>query len=211
VLEQMMKGKLIPTRGFSTVHCSQTTSRGFTLVELMVVVALTVIVITLAAPSFQRMIESQRLQSINSQLVTDLQLARSESATRNAYVRVTFRSNASGTCYSLYTYTNNATQCDCRNATPCTAAGLVEIKTVQVKSDTKVQVRPQGGQPIEFAFEPITGALYKVPTDFISPPLTQYTIRTFIDSERALNTIVGLAGRPSVCAPAGSKMQVQAC
>ncbi|MBK8529564.1 MAG: GspH/FimT family protein [Rubrivivax sp.] len=79
------------------------------------------------------MIESQRLQSINSQLVTDLQFARSESATRNAYVRVTFRSNASGTCYSLYTYTNNATQCDCRNATPCTAAGLVEIKTVQVK------------------------------------------------------------------------------
>ncbi len=179
-----MKGKLIPTRGFSTVHCSQTTSRGFTLVELMVVVALTVIVITLAAPSFQRMIESQRLQSINSQLVTDLQFARSESATRNAYVRVTFRSNASGTCYSLYTYTNNATQCDCRNAPPCTAAGSTRNQDGAPQIHWTPRFRFPGPievSRIEFAFEPITGALYKVPTDFISPPLTQYTIRTFID------------------------------
>ena len=184
---------------------------GFTLVELMVVVAVAGVLIALVGPSFQRMIEVQRVQSINSQLVTDLQSARSEAVSRNARVRITFRNDSTQSCYTLYTYTSNATRCNCLATPACTLAGLTEIRTVSVRRDTGVSVVPGPGLPIEFAFEPVTGALYKIPTDFFSPPLTQYLTLTSIDSQRALRTVVGLSGRPTVCAPAGSTIRATPC
>ncbi|HRC39206.1 MAG TPA: prepilin-type N-terminal cleavage/methylation domain-containing protein, partial [Rubrivivax sp.] len=45
----------------------------FTLVELMIAIAVVAVVLVLAAPSFRELIEMQRLRSVNAQLVTDLQ------------------------------------------------------------------------------------------------------------------------------------------
>lgn len=185
--------------------------RGFTLIEALVVVSIMAILATLVGPSVKRMVENQRVKSVNAQFVTDLQYARAEAAARNAYMRFTFRSNADMTCYTIYTYTSNTSSCDCRLDTPCTAAGLVEVKTVRLPTSGGVQIRPITGMPPEFAFDPIIGALYKIPTDFITPPLTQYVTRTRIDAERTLQTTIGLGGRPTVCAPTGSKMQETPC
>ncbi len=55
-------------------------SNGLTLIELMIVLSVLATLIVLTAPSFKRMIDVQRLRSINSALVTDLQFARSEAA-----------------------------------------------------------------------------------------------------------------------------------
>ena len=44
-------------------------ARGFTLVELMVVVALAAIIIATVAPSLRRLIEVQRVRAVNAQLV----------------------------------------------------------------------------------------------------------------------------------------------
>jgi type IV fimbrial biogenesis protein FimT len=184
---------------------------GLTLIELMVVVAVVVLLIALVAPSFTQILDKQRVQSINSQLVTDLQFARAEAVARNARVRITFRSDATQSCYTMYTYTSNSTRCNCLATPACSLAGQVEIRTVSVLKDTKVSIVPGPGLPIEFAFEPVTGALYKIPTDFYSPPLTQYLLKASIDTARSLQTVVGLTGRPTVCAPSGSKMTVTAC
>lgn len=51
---------------------------GFTLLELMVVVAIAAILASLAAPSFSSLIASQRLRSASFDLVSDLLVARSE-------------------------------------------------------------------------------------------------------------------------------------
>jgi len=189
--------------------------RGLTLIELMVVVALIVVVIALAAPSFKQTVERQRVSSTNAQLVTDMQFARSEAATRNQHVRVTFASNSSMSCYVIYTYNmsvaGSLSRCNCLVDPACTAAGSTEIRVVRIPRDTSVAVLPQSGMPIEFAFEPLTGALYKIPTDFFSPPLAQYAAQTQIDSQRTLRTTMGRSGRPTVCAPVGSKMQAPAC
>lgn len=187
--------------------------RGFTLIELMVVVALIAIVIGLVAPSFKRMIESQRVQSINSQLVTDLQLARSEAVSRNAYVRITFALDATMSCYTIYTYdiTNSIPTCDCLQDTPCPAAsGLTEVRTARVKTDTGVQVQVSTARP-EFSYEPLAGAMYKIPSDYTSAGLRPYIVRTSIDAARTLQTTVAISGRPTVCVPAGSTLQGPAC
>ena len=51
---------------------------GFTLVELMIVVALVAILLALAAPSFRETIARNRLEGVAGELSTDFQYARSE-------------------------------------------------------------------------------------------------------------------------------------
>ena len=63
-------------------------SRGFTLVELMVTVAVFAIVAAMAAPAMQAMVTASRLNGASEELVTALQLARSEAIRRNARVMV---------------------------------------------------------------------------------------------------------------------------
>ena len=56
---------------------------GFTLIELMIVVALLVIFVSSALPSFSYLIKTNRTQSAASELASLLQYARAEAVTRN--------------------------------------------------------------------------------------------------------------------------------
>lgn len=59
---------------------------GFTLIELMVVVALAAIMMTLAVPSFQNMVANNRITSHTNELVMAINMARSEAVKRNVRV-----------------------------------------------------------------------------------------------------------------------------
>ncbi len=59
-------------------------ARGLTMVEMMVVVAIAAVILTLTAPSMRDFLARQRVAAINAELVTDLQLARSEAIARNS-------------------------------------------------------------------------------------------------------------------------------
>ncbi len=63
-------------------------SRGFTLVELMITIAILAIVVGIAAPSFSSLIERNRLTSTTNQLLGFLTEARVEAIKRSAVVRV---------------------------------------------------------------------------------------------------------------------------
>lgn len=60
--------------------------RGFTLVELMVTMAIMAVLVTIAAPSMSTMIESAKLSSASNGLLSHLRLARSEAIKRNSRV-----------------------------------------------------------------------------------------------------------------------------
>jgi type IV fimbrial biogenesis protein FimT len=183
----------------------------FTLVELVVVVALVAVVLTLAAPSFRDFILMQRLKSINASVVTDLQFARSEAASRGVPVTVFLYRPVSGSTMSCYTiYTDRSIfpwgKCDCTLATPCPNASTTEIKTVRVPSSDSVTLAPPAGEPQEFAYDPYTGRISIRPVDYGVQPLPPFHVDTYIDASRKVRTAVGMSGRPQVCLPSGSSV-----
>lgn len=64
--------------------------RGFTLVELMIVIVVLGIVSMLGVPSFTRVMANNAVKGAANEAYADLQYARSESVQRNATVTVTF-------------------------------------------------------------------------------------------------------------------------
>ncbi|GAA0693003.1 hypothetical protein GCM10009104_20290 [Marinobacterium maritimum] len=62
--------------------------KGFSLLEVMIAIAVLVIVLSIGLPGFQAMFESARDRSATSSFVTAMNLARSEAVTRNTFTRV---------------------------------------------------------------------------------------------------------------------------
>lgn len=61
---------------------------GFTLVELMVTVAIAAILLGVGVPSFRTLIENNRIAAASNDVVTALQYARSEAVKRGVFVDV---------------------------------------------------------------------------------------------------------------------------
>ena len=176
-------------------------NHGLTVIELMVVVALVGVLIALAAPSMRSLMSAQRVASINAELVTDLQFARSEAARRNRDVHVRFR--AADNCYVLYVDNAAGGSCNC-SLTPgvnvCTG-GREEIKTVQVPLATGVALSASSATGQIIRFERVSGT--SLPDDF--------TVSVTGELRGQLRTQVNPAGRPIVCSPDSSISKVPPC
>lgn len=64
-------------------------SRGFTAIELMVVVALIAVLLAVVVPSFQEQLARRKLEGAATELNTDIQFTRSQAVSRNAAVSLT--------------------------------------------------------------------------------------------------------------------------
>lgn len=110
-------------RGNQSVMTRQ--SRGFSLVELMVVVTVIAVLMALVAPSYQKLIERNRLKEATQGFKSDVQLARMEAIKRSRDTIFHRTAGAGGSwCYGISTIA-----CDCEQ-TDDTAVDFCNVKRI---------------------------------------------------------------------------------
>lgn len=161
---------------------------GFTLIELLVAVTIIGILLALAAPSFTKMLERNRLRGAAEQVFTDLQLARTEAIKRNANVFVTFASVSPPTnwCYGL----SVGAACDCTVPDTDPAAceiddGVLRVTRGSDFRDVTLSENFPGGSGTRF--EPRQG---------LSNPAGTVTVGIGADT---VNVVTTLLGRVRAC------------
>lgn len=118
-------------------------SKGLTLVELLVTVAIVAIVLGLGVPTLRDWMIAQRVSGVATELATDIRYARSESLSGNSGAGVVF-SNAGKGCYTLYRTVSSRGGCDCTRpaGTICDAPNWTEVKTqiLPVSGDVSINL-----------------------------------------------------------------------
>jgi prepilin-type N-terminal cleavage/methylation domain-containing protein len=184
--------------------------RGFTAIELMVVISVIGVLLMIAAPSFRDFIEMQRLRGVNAELVTDIQYARSEATQRNERVGMVFGGSGSGDaridCYTVFRH--SAIGCDCSRPPGTVCAN--ELRTVHIATSRGVQLRRATGMPASFRIDPVGGGLVgHLQED--GTTLAEYRIEVSGVRRGHLHTSINSATRLQVCTPYGSVHGVPEC
>ena len=182
------------------MHANQATTctrqRGLTLVELCTTCALAAVLVGTVAPSYRSLIMRKALEGRSTELAADLQFARTEAVSRNVGVRVSFRANASGSCYTVHTGAANA--CSCGDSAPAAcSAGAVAIKSVHLPASGPVRLQANVNSML---FDPLRGTV--TPTG---------TLRLTDTQGRAIHHVVNVMGRARACSPGGQVPGVRAC
>lgn len=199
-------------------------STGFTLVELMVVIALIALILAVAAPSFRSMIEVQRLRGVHAQMGTDFQFARSEAVRLRLPVHVHLKAATAGApaCYTIFTDSVRippySTPCDCQQppGSRCSAPTTKELRTVEVPLWMHIGLTPLDTSlnPLasdRFGFDPFTGTMFVYRDDWGTVTGQVFVVDADLDPARRLRTEVNFGGRVRGCAPAGSTISATPC
>jgi len=114
--------------------------RGFTLVELMVTVAIAAILMGIAAPSFNNIALSMKLTSYANNLVASTLLARGEAIKRNAVVSL----------------------CVSSNGTSCGTGGWEQGWIVMCNTTDNISCDPLGSSTIVIQYQPAVASGWKI-------------------------------------------------
>ena len=171
--------------------------RGFTLIELLSVVAVLAILALVAAPSFGEFLSKRRVDGVTSELVTDLQYARSEAVSRNEAVRLTFGTD----CYVIHRAlvpSSSATVATCDRASKSITPAAAEIKTVQLAVGNPLTIDPAVAF---FEFDPVRGMAQN---DLSPPAAGTVDVRSTTGTAWRLRAVLTMMGRVATCSPGGT-------
>lgn len=155
---------------------------GFTLIELMVTIAVMSIVALFAAPALQSLVDKTRLQGATDRLYADMQFARSEAVRRNTSVSISF-STGSNWCYGIHA----GSACDCNTANAC------NIKTVSSSEFSGVALNGATFSGSSTTFNPVRGTLSSSGLARLQSPGGRQTC-----------VQMSLIGQIGLCSPAGA-------
>jgi type IV fimbrial biogenesis protein FimT len=173
-----------------------TRQRGVTLIETMIVVAVSAVVLGTAAPSFRQMSARHQVEGPAIELASDLLFARSEAISRNESVRVSFQNPAAGACYVLHT--GDAGDCVCSGTGPAACSnGAREIKTVLLPASRPVSVQSNVATML---FHPVRGTTTPAGT-----------VKVLGANGYAIHHVVNIMGRVRSCAPAANMPGYKPC
>ena len=168
---------------------------GFTIIELMVVVAIAAILIVAAAPSFSEFLSRRRVEGLTAELVTDLHYTRSEAVSRNESVGMFFGTD----CYVIYRVrvpTASPTVATCTRTTKSITPAAAELKTVQLDAGRPVSMGPGGAANVEF--DPVRGMV----TNSAGDDTASVDVRSTSGKPWRLRAMLTIMGRAETCRPA---------
>ncbi|MEJ7745665.1 MAG: GspH/FimT family pseudopilin [Luteimonas sp.] len=171
---------------------------GFTLIELMVTIAVLAILLAVALPSFADFFDKYRLRGAVDDVVSVISNARAESVKADRDVNISFGGTAPQWCVGANAAvdpaggvaTPGAIACDCAVAAQCQVGG--QRLAVDVGKHAGVTI---GGTPAAFIFDSKLG--------LVTPLAPQSATFTSATGKYALRVNVNPLGQAVVCVPSG--------
>jgi len=211
-----------------SIHPPRVSPSGFTLLELMVTLAIASILLSIGVPSFNGMFDKLRLKNTSEQIYSHMQRARFEAVSRKVEVGVNFSADNSATWAYGISDANNGS-CDtglttagaddaCTlviddgdgsvhglNGTVDTADKVLMLFTNGDHRDIKMQFTGAGGAN-SIVFDPVLGTARD----------SSGALRTgeiLLESNRGLKlkVVVGVLGNVRICSPDGSVSGYRGC
>lgn len=170
--------------------------RGLTLVEGLVVLAVTAVTLGAAVPSFEDLRQRRQLDGIAAQLENDLHMARTLAITQDRSMRVSFQRDAGGTCYIVHTGAANACTCNPDGTATC-ASGEAVQRSVRLRTSDAIQLH---SNVPSILFDSAKGT--STPTG---------TLRLVGTEQRSVHLVVNIMGRVRACSPGGSLPGYKPC
>jgi type IV fimbrial biogenesis protein FimT len=179
-----------------TSSASRRSQAGVTLVETTVVASIVAIVAGVAVPGFDQAIQRRHLEGAAAQLETDVHYARTLAVAANAPMRISFVSDAGGTCYVIHTGAANQCTCNSTGETTCTGDARAD-RSVRFATGGPVRVASNSRSVL---FDPTRGTTTPTAT-------VQVTSR----DGRTIRQVVNIMGRVRSCSPAPGLSGYPAC
>lgn len=142
----------IPSR---TPSC--TVSRGLTLVESLVGMAMLAVLVGAAAPHLDDLVQARRLAALASLIETDLQHARSLAVARQATLRFEIRPGIAGgpPCYVVHTGRKGECRCEA-HAPPACPPAATALRAVPLETPARLTLQASAASVV---IEPVLGAV----------------------------------------------------
>jgi type IV fimbrial biogenesis protein FimT len=204
-------GKLRP----SSQLASRRRIRGFTLIELMIVVVIVAISLTLAVPTYQNIVEKRRVTNAAMQIASFLALTHGAAIKHNKVVAVSIKRDGSDGktwCLGAMIKTVATDDCDCESTSsgnadycdfnPDGAGAPILINQVGFQSFTMNGSSPN--DDFNFYFDPVRGT--KVADDGTTIDGNSHDVTLESTNEKySLSVEISVTGRVRVCNPDSTK------
>ncbi|WP_077529111.1 GspH/FimT family pseudopilin [Vreelandella utahensis] len=115
--------------------------KGFTLIELMISVALLIILVTVAVPAFQGVVESRRITTKTNLLLSSVNTTRSEAIKRGEVVTLKAVDDDFAKGWCIYLGESGG---GCDSETPIRTYEGSEALNINADGDTQLEFSPQG-------------------------------------------------------------------
>lgn len=169
---------------------------GFSLIEMMIVVAVIGITASVAIPSYRTWIQNTKVRTGAESILNGIQKARSEALLRNTAVRFTLGANSAWTVECV-----NAAATACNDLT----GGVVETRNNNEGGTSMAVIAPTPGGATNVTFTNLG-----TKSTVVANQLDQIAV-SFAGSNRPLNITIGTGGTVRMCDPNASATDPRKC